>query len=131
MAADAGVVLVLPMHHRHGVPADQALDTPLEVAVAGIGHLVVLGNGVQVGRDQLARDRNAGLARSGAQGRQQLGAMLPVTRHHLVKGLDPLRYLGSKVNLCGCLKLYRHKRSLYPHLSAVILTGGKTNPHLR
>src|SRR5450432_439939 len=36
VAADAGIFLVLAMHHGHRVPADQALDAALQFAVAGI-----------------------------------------------------------------------------------------------
>ena len=50
MAADARALLVRPHHHGHGVPADDALDAPLDLAVAGIGGLLVGGNRVDVGR---------------------------------------------------------------------------------
>ena len=100
VAADAGILLVLPMHHRHRVPADQALDAPLQVPIAGIGHFLVLGNGVQIGRHQLARSVDARLARATAKRRQQLGAMLGAFRNHdLVKGLDPLGHLLGKACL--------------------------------
>ena len=33
------ILLVLPVHHRHRVPADQRLDPPLQLAIAGIGQL--------------------------------------------------------------------------------------------
>src|SRR5688500_16639030 len=39
VAADAAVVLVLPHHHGHRVPAREALDTPLDGAVSRIGNL--------------------------------------------------------------------------------------------
>ncbi len=48
VAADAVIVLVLVGHHRHGVPAGQAFDAPLEGAIAGVGNLAIRGNGVDV-----------------------------------------------------------------------------------
>ena len=48
MAADAAVVLVGAHHHGHGVPADQALDPPLDGPVAGVGNFFVHRNGVDV-----------------------------------------------------------------------------------
>src|ERR1700751_5082719 len=36
MAADAGIFLVLAMHHGHRIPAHQALDAALQLAIAGI-----------------------------------------------------------------------------------------------
>ena len=68
--------------------------------IAGIGHFLMLGNGIQVGSGQLARRVDAGLARALAQCRQQLGAMLgPLRDNDVVKGLDPLRYLFGKACL--------------------------------
>ncbi len=100
VAADAGIFLVLPMHHGHGVPADQAFDAPFQIGIAGIGHFLVLRNGIQVWRDQLARRVDAGLARAAAQCRHQFGAMLgPLRDHDLVKGLDPLGHLFGKACL--------------------------------
>ena len=40
VAADSGIFLVLPMHHRHGIPANQALDAALHRAVAGVRQLL-------------------------------------------------------------------------------------------
>ena len=131
MAADAGVLLVLAVHHRHGVPANQGLDAALERAVARVGNFVVLRDGVEVGSGQLAGDGNAGLAGAGAQSGEQLGALFPVTGDNLVEGFNPLCIPRCEVNLCGSLKLCCHKRSLYPHLSTIILSRRKNNPYLR
>ena len=49
VAAEAGVLLVGPHHHRHGVPADDALDAALDGAVAAVGGLLALRDGVDVG----------------------------------------------------------------------------------
>ena len=43
VAADAAVVLVGAHHHGHRVPADQALDAPLDGAVARVGDLFSTG----------------------------------------------------------------------------------------
>ena len=49
-------------HHRHRVPAHDALDAPLDVAVAGIWRLLLRRNRVDVGRRQ-----PGGRARRGAK----------------------------------------------------------------
>ena len=100
MAADARILLVLPVHHRHRVPADQALDPPLQIRIARVRHFLVLGNGVQVRSDQLARGVDAGLARPAAKRGQELGTMLSALGDHdLVKGLDPLGHFLRKACL--------------------------------
>ena len=48
MAADAVVVFILVRHHRHRVPARQALHAPLERAIAGIRHLFIRRDRVDV-----------------------------------------------------------------------------------
>ena len=48
VAADAVVVLILVRHHRHGVPARQALDAALQRTVAGIGHFLIHSDRVDV-----------------------------------------------------------------------------------
>ena len=50
VAADARAFLVRPHHHRHRVPADDALDLPLQFAVAGVRGLLIGRDGVDVGR---------------------------------------------------------------------------------
>ena len=50
VAAEGAVLEVGLDHHGHGVPADQTLDTPLQVAVARLGRLAFGGNSVDVGR---------------------------------------------------------------------------------
>ena len=99
VAADAGVILVLLVHHRHGVPAQQRFDAALKRTVAGVGHLVMLGDGVLVGRDDLADGGHTGLAGAGAQRGEQSGALLPVLRDDLIKGLNPLQDLRGEVQL--------------------------------
>ena len=92
MAADAGVVLVLPHHHGHGVPADQALDAALHGAVAGIGHFVLGPDGVDVGRVELNGQFGAVGARPLVQLLQQVGgAVRTGLVDHLVQRFHPLR----------------------------------------
>src|SRR5271166_3777664 len=59
VSADPGIFLVLPVHHGHRVPADQALDAAFQVAVARIGNLFRRRNGIEVGRIELNRNINA------------------------------------------------------------------------
>src|SRR3954447_7648527 len=49
VAANPRVLLILPMDHRHGVPADEALDAPLQPAITGVGELLIDRNRVEVG----------------------------------------------------------------------------------
>ena len=67
VATDARIVLVLFVHHGHGIPADQRFNAALQLTIAGVRHLVVLGDGVQVGRGDVACGGHAGFARPGAQ----------------------------------------------------------------
>jgi len=48
IAANAGVVLVGAHHHGHRVPADEALDPPLNGPVAGIRDFFVHRNRVDI-----------------------------------------------------------------------------------
>src|ERR1041384_1929474 len=50
VAAEPAVNAVGVDDHRHGVPADEALDAPLQLAVAGIRRLLVRRDGVDVRR---------------------------------------------------------------------------------
>src|SRR5258708_251400 len=91
MAADARIFLVLAMHHRHGIPAHQALDSPLESAVTGVRLFFIRRDGVDVGRVELNGKVHARLLGATRQGFKQLasaaGALL---FYDLVKGLNPL-----------------------------------------
>ena len=62
VAADAVFSLVGAHDHRHGVPADEALDAALDVGAAGHQHLLVGGDGVDVGRVGGERELDAVLA---------------------------------------------------------------------
>ena len=70
--ADAVALLVRADDHRHRVPADDALDAALDVAVAGIVGLFVGGDRVDVGRGGRAGKTHAaaeGLAASSRSSR--------------------------------------------------------------
>ncbi len=48
--ADTVELLVGPHDHRHGIPADDALDAPFQLTVTRIRRLLLHGNRVDVGR---------------------------------------------------------------------------------
>ncbi len=68
----------------------------------------MLGDGVQVRRSDVTRRGHAGLAGTGAQGRENGRALLPVVRDDLIKGLDPLSDLCGQVLFYGFLELDCH-----------------------
>ena len=90
VSADAGVLLVLPVHHRHGVPAEQGFNALLQLAVAGVGNLFIDGDGVAVGSGELAGVGDAQRAGAVAQCGQKLGTLLAAFSGNIVKGFKPL-----------------------------------------
>ena len=108
VSANSRVLLVLPMHHRHGIPPDQRLDPLLQLAVAGVRDLVVFRNCVAERRRKLIRHRDPRLAPALPQRLQQLRGVLPLLRNHVVERLNPLRHLGREVRLRGNFSLHRH-----------------------
>ena len=58
--ADAVIVLVRFDNHRHRVPANDRLDPPFDIKIAGIGWLLLDGNGVDVRRLRSYRQTNTG-----------------------------------------------------------------------
>ncbi len=90
MAADAAVVLIGAHHHGHGVPADQALDPPLDGPVARVGNFFVHRNGVDIRGLQDVRRLNP--VESGALGKavKQVGdAVRPSLLHDAVQSFQP------------------------------------------
>ena len=71
--ADARALPVRPHDHRHRIPADDALDAPLDLAVAGVLGLLIDGNRVDVGRGGHAGVAHAPSERPVLQPRQQIG----------------------------------------------------------
>src|SRR5580704_3504042 len=107
MAADPRILLVLAVYHGHCIPPDQALYAALQVAVAGIGHLFMFWNGVEVGGGQLAGGGDSGFPRALAQGLEELRAALRTfSNDNVIKGFDPLMDLVDKTGLhwgfCFC-----------------------------
>ena len=111
VSADAGILLILPMHHRHRIPADQRLHAPLQLAVARIGNFVELRNRVAERRRDRARRRHARLARTCPQRRQHRRALFPVMRNDVVKRLNPLGHLGRQIVLGRFIHLSCHRYS--------------------
>jgi hypothetical protein len=90
VAADAVRLAVAADDHRHGVPADQALDAALDVAVTRIRHLLVGGNRVDVRGRRLVGQPVARSARSGAQRAEQPHHAALVARlQDVVERLEP------------------------------------------
>ena len=91
VAADAVLGLVGLHHHGERVPADEALDAPLDLAAAGERRLVVGGNRVDVGCVGGERQLDAVAARVVAQLAQQLADPDRAARlDHVVERLEPL-----------------------------------------
>ena len=78
-------------HHRHGVPAHDALDAALDLAAAGIRHLLVGVDGVDVRRVRRERQLDAALLGVDAELAQQpADARRPSVLQHVVQRLEPL-----------------------------------------
>ncbi len=97
VAADAGKLGVGPRHHRHGVPADDAFDPPLDLEISWIAWLLVSRNRVDVRR--VGREGEGHTPKVGAflqvdqKLLQPLGA---VSDQNVIKGLKPF------LQLVGC-----------------------------
>jgi hypothetical protein len=94
MAPDAGIVLILPDHHGHRIPANQALDAALHRPVAGIGGFIFGADRINVRCVEL----NGHLGAVGARAfvellQQKSGAIRTGLIDHLVQRLNPLRSL--------------------------------------
>ena len=88
--ADVGRLVRLE-HHRHRVPADDALDLPFEVPVAGERDFLVLRDRVHVRGGDAERDVHAGgpgLALEGVE--EELGPLRPLDPEDGFQRLQPL-----------------------------------------
>src|SRR5271166_4346783 len=74
VTADPRVLLILAMHHRHRIPASQALEAPLQLPIAGIRNFLLDWNGVDIRRVQLNRDFHSGSSSVLDQGLDQFTA---------------------------------------------------------
>ncbi len=91
VAADIRVVLVGAYHHGRGVPADQALDPPLDSPVAGIGDFFLGRNRVDIRRIPAQGDLNAQVRGAFHQAFEEVaGPVGPCLVDHLVEGFHPL-----------------------------------------
>ena len=89
--ADGTVRPVGPHHHGQRVPADDVLDAPFQVAVAGIGFLQFDGDRVYVGRIGGKGQAHAGLGRAGLQRRENAAGPLRVSlRNDVLDRFEPL-----------------------------------------
>jgi hypothetical protein len=93
VAADARILLVLAMDHGHRIPTDERFQPLLELAVARVGHFIMLGNGIQVRGGKRHGGGDAGFARSLPEGGDQFGAVFGTfPNDQVVESLNPLRY---------------------------------------
>jgi hypothetical protein len=119
VAADAVVVIVGPHHHGQGVPADQALQPPLQGAITRIGDLLLNRNGVHVGRvDVVGRRRpgDPGPVRKLVQ--QKSGPGRTGLADHLVQRLQPFAGLLRVEVLRGRYASLEHIGEFYTQNSA-------------
>ena len=107
--ADAVALLVRPHDHRHRVPADDALDAALDLAVAGIVGLLVDGNRVDVGRGGRAGVTHAALEGSLLEPiEQKLRPPRPAAGDHVIQRVEPFGgFLRVVVRLFGNRKRHR------------------------
>jgi hypothetical protein len=85
-----------------GVPADEALDAALDVAIARKRHFLVGGNRIDVRRGRRERHPHAGLTGPGAQRLEQTDRPALVSLgDDVIKRLNPLagldRLLGGRI----------------------------------
>jgi hypothetical protein len=106
VATDAGVFLVLAMHHGHRVPANQALDAAFQLAIAGIGNFLFDRNGIDVGCVELDWNFHSRFTGAMNEGIKQFTASIfSLAFDHLVKGFQPFRNFFFRVDLWARRKL--------------------------
>ena len=76
MPADARMIAVGPHHHRHRVPADDALQPAFDLPVAGKPRLIIDRDGVDVRR--IGRERNHHAAKIGPLGQHAEQLLHPI-----------------------------------------------------
>ena len=95
VAADAGAHAVGPHDHRHSVPAQDAFDPPLDVAVAGVDWLLVDRDRVHIRR--VGRERQIDPLTIGdlVENREQvLHPLGPLGVEHVLQRFEPFARLG-------------------------------------
>ena len=92
VTADARMFFVGPHHHRHRIPANDALDAAFQFPVPRILRLLVGRNAVDVGRIQRHGTVHPFADRPLLQhGQQVLGALGPLAGEHVLERLQPFR----------------------------------------
>ena len=110
MPANTRILLILTMHHRHGIPTDERFNPAFERAVSWICHLIFLLDGVAVRSSQRAFNVDPGDPGALAKSADDLGCLGCVGCDDLIKCFNPLGYFGSEILLCCIVKL-RHRVS--------------------
>ena len=106
VATDSGVLFILPMDHRHGIPTNQALEPTLDLAVTRVGNLVLNPNGVGIrsvvldGEDFDVRVASM-LGECLKQCRSVAGAVLA---DYLVESFNPLSNFVEIGRCLGCTR---------------------------
>ena len=91
VSADAIFHAVGSHDHRHGVPANEALDAALDSAAAGIGHFLAGVNGVDIRRVRRERQLHTVLLRVNAKlSKQPTDSRRTPMLQHVVERLEPL-----------------------------------------
>ena len=89
--AEAGMFLVGPHHHRHGVPADQRADPPLQSGIPRAAFFLRRRNGIEIGRGRAVRDGQPGAPRPVQQALDQvMGARRAFLLEDRIQRLQPL-----------------------------------------
>ena len=111
VSADAVEVAIRADDHRHGVPANEALDAAFELALAGVARLLIERNRVDVrrrGRERkLDTVANRGLFERGEKLLHALGAF---ALQHIVERLQPFGGFGR-------INVVRNRRVLFGGVS--------------
>ena len=100
MPADTDVVLISPDHRRHGIPANDGLNSALHLPVSGVGHFGRYRNRIQIRRVETLPGTDATVRGPVQQQVQQLiGAFGAAGFEHFVKRFQPFgRFLRIGVH---------------------------------
>ena len=110
MAADARVLLVLAVDHGHRVPANEAFDAALHLAVAGVRYFIMFGDGIEVGSSDFAGGVDACFACSLPQDGHELCCLLGAfVDDDLIECLNPLCNFFGKVRRGGNCQFHSHR----------------------
>ena len=108
VSTNTALLAVGPHDHGHGVPADDALDSPFNLPAAGEYCLAIDGDGIDVGRIGREWDAHAMLLSPHLEPPEQLlHAFRPLVSIHVVKRFQPLlvfllHFLCTTVEILLC-----------------------------